>query len=126
MERFGMVESSFCDNCPTTLETIKHLIWDCPRARNTWNYVNDLLTPKIGYYYITYESIFLGNERPIYAAETIIVWCLRKVISIERTTEIRHEYIKNLIETLFRYEQASFGKDSIKFRGRWKTLITLF
>jgi len=91
MQRFGMVVDQHCSLCPDTVETIKHLIWDCPRSRNAWDALNDIVRPILGRDYVNYEVIILGNENPIYAIETYIVWLLKKIITIERIQAIEPE-----------------------------------
>jgi exonuclease III len=124
--RFGMTENPNCNLCPTAVETIKHLLWDCPRSRSAWEHLNDFLRPKIGRNYVDYETIFLGSDNPIYAIETMIVWTLKKIISINREDDISQNNIIALFKTLFKYEKQAFIKCPDKFKRRWEGIVDLF
>ena len=128
MFKFKMVDSPNCKYCTNVIETIKHLVWDCPRSTRAWSYVNvnNLTSPKLGRIYIDYNSIILGNEQLIPAMEVIIVWVLRMIMSIEREQQIQNEAIFSQIRTVFRYEENSFGLYSSKMLKRWGNLIDIF
>ena len=119
MHRFRMVNSPNCARCPNTIETIKHLLWECPRSRNAWNYLNTKIRTSIGYDYVTYDTIILGGNNPIYVIETLIVWILRIIMSIERSEIITNSAIDQQIKTLFNYEKQAFRKNMQKFNMRW-------
>ncbi len=126
MFKFKMVDSPNCTYCINQIETVKHLIWDCPRSRNVWNQVNDWFRPVIGIDYINYETIVLGGQKPLGALETIIVWVLRTIMSIDRENMIPNEVITAKIKSLFIYEKKVFGKASKKLSARWAKLIDVF
>ncbi len=42
MHRFKMTISNKCTRC-NSVETTKHLLWDCPESRNIWNLLNSIL-----------------------------------------------------------------------------------
>jgi len=87
MFKFKMVESPNCKVCGE-VETIKHLVWDCPRSKSVWRYINELTLPKLGRDYITYNTIMLGNVDTLPAMEVIIVCVLRLIMSIDREQAI--------------------------------------
>jgi len=125
MFRFKMVDSPNCKFC-SSLETIKHLIWDCERSARVWRYINELTKNYLNTEYINYNTIVLGNENPLPAMEVIIVWVLRLIMAIEREQLILNEAILLNIKTLFFYERTCFGSNSKKFKSRWGRLIELF
>ena len=125
MHRFKMINTPNCSRCPNTIETIKHLLWDCPRSRNVWDHLNLRLKNIIGYDYINYETIILGGDRPIYAVETLIVWLLRVIMSIERDEIITNNTVDQQIKTLFNYDKISFGENTAKFKLRWKNIASI-
>ncbi len=120
MFKFKMVESQNCVLCDNSVETIKHLIWDCQRSKNVWDYLNNLLRPVVGQNYIRYDTIFLGGDDPIYAIETFIIWMLKKIISIDRTQLITNDFILAQLCRLLEFEKITFGYDSGKFKARWR------
>ena len=125
MHRFKMVNSPNCSRCPNTIETVKHLLWECPRSRNVWDYLNLRLKDDIGYDYVNYETIILGGDRPIYIVEILIVWLLRVIMSIERDEIITNSIVDQQIKTLFNYEKISFGENTNKFKLRWESLESI-
>jgi len=122
MFKFKMVGTPNCLTCGN-LETIKHLIWDCPRSKNVWKYINELTSPKLGREYVNYNNIMLGNEKTLPAMEVLIVWALRLIMAIEREQPIQNEQILATFRTLFFYESNSFGKTSKKMKARWGELL---
>ena len=126
MFKFKMVETPNCSFCLDEVETVKHLVWDCPRSVGTWKYINDLTRPILGLDYINYKSIILSAEKPLPAMEVIIVWVLRMIMAIERVQQIQHETILLQIKTLFYYEQKCYGTRSKQMAKRWGKLIDLF
>jgi len=123
MFKFKMVDTPHCSFCNIEIESIKHLIWDCPRSRQTWTCVNEWLGDTVGREYFTYETIVLGNENPINCLETIIVWVLRLVMSYERNEQVTTDQIKNQINTLYIYEKKMYEANPDKFEKRWGPLM---
>jgi hypothetical protein len=125
MFRFKMVEDPYCGYCGN-VETIKHLIWDCPRSSRVWKYINNLTRAKLGRDYVSYNTVILGNENTIPGMEVIITWSLRLIMAIERNQELRDEVVLNQIKTLFFYEKTCYRINSKQMRSRWGELIELF
>ena len=125
MFKFKMVNSPNCSICPDTAETVKHLLWDCPRSAAIWSYLNDLTRECLGGEYIDYNVIILGNPNPILAMETMIVWAMKTITSIERDHIVNNETILNKLVTLLHYEQKAFGRHSKKLSKRWGNLLQL-
>ncbi len=41
MFKFKMVNSPLCNYCVTEIDTIKHVLWDCPRSSRAWEYLRE-------------------------------------------------------------------------------------
>ena len=67
----------------------------------------------------------MGGDRLIYIVETIIVWLLRVIMSIERDEIITNGTVDQQIKTLFIYEKFAFGESTAKFRSRWKNITSI-
>ena len=68
----------------------------------------------------------MGGDRLIYIVETIIVWLLRVIMSIERDEIITNNTVDQQIKTLFICEKLTFGENTAKFKLRWKNITTIF
>ena len=115
MFKFKMVNSPYCSICPEDVETIKHLLWTCPRAARVWNYLNTLTIVFLGGNYISYNTIILGNSIPYMAMETMIVWALKMITAIERESFISNKIIFQKFSTLFYYGK----KSSEEIQRKW-------
>ena len=100
MFKFKMVNSPNCSICTDTVETVKHLLWDCPRSARIWSYLNNTTRVILGREYINYNVIVLGNPNPIMAMETMIVWALKIITSIDRSQMVESESIFQKFKTL--------------------------
>jgi len=126
MHRFKMVESPNCVMCPNVPETIKHVLWQCPRATRVWQSLNNKTRGSLGFDYITYNTIILGRKNPNMAMETMILWTARLLMSINREDIVSNEAIEHNFKTLFYYETKTHGANSKKFMARWGSLSGLF
>ena len=126
MFRFKMVNSPMCSLCGTEIETIKHVLWDCPRSARAWNFLTSLTRDYIDQGYISYNSIILGSHQPNMAMETIITWVIKLIMSINREELISNEVIVHKFNTLFYYEKKMFGLHSRKLKARWGNLLNKF
>ena len=124
---FISVFFSFC-LCSSIVQTpgsLKHLIWDCPRSARVWKLLNNLTKDLLGGEYINYNTVILGNSKPLMAMETIIVWALKLITKIDRDSFISNEVITQKLSNLLHYERKTFSKNSKKFLNRWGNLIHL-
>jgi exonuclease III len=124
MFRFKMVESPMCDFCQgqDIIESIKHMLWDCPRAQVPWNYLQNLISRSFGINYLSYENIVLGSEETIPILECIIVLILKLIVVKDRTDIITNERIMNKIESQFTIEKQAMKNKVNKFIKRWAKL----
>ena len=125
MFKFKMKDNPNCNMCPDIVENIKHLIWDCPRSARVWNFLNNLTKDLLGGEYITYNTVILGNTKPLMAMETIIVWALKLITTIDRDSFISNEVITQKLSNLLHYERKTFSTNSKKLLKRWGNLIHL-
>jgi len=121
-----MTDSPNCKICIGTQETIKHVLWSCPRAQRIWEYLKTQTRHYVGEDYISYNTILLGNNKPNMAMETLITLATRSILSIDRDEFVRSEIIDKKMINLFHYEKKSFGAKSKKLRARWGTLMNKF
>ena len=126
MFKFMMVDSPHCSFCPNEIETVKHVIWDCPRSTRAWEYLESQTREALGREYLSYNTIILGNPEPNMAMETMITWTLKLIMAINREELINNEVIANKFSTLFYYEKKAFGLNSKKMKSRWGNLIVRF
>ena len=126
MFKFKMVDSPHCSFCPNEIETVKHVIWDCPRSTRAWEYLESQTREALGREYLSYNTIILGNPEPNMAMETMITWTLKLIMAINREELINNEVIANKFSTLFYYEKKAFGLNSKKMKSRWGNLIVRF
>jgi hypothetical protein len=122
MFKFRMVDSVLCDYCAhhDVVETIKHMLWECPRAQNLWNYVINLVARAYGVNYISYNTIILGQEVAIPVIENVIITTLKLIMVKDRSTEIAVEQLKNKIKVQFFIEKRSLKQRD--FQKRWGLL----
>jgi hypothetical protein len=111
--------------CTNVIESIKHVLWDCPRSARVWEYLNNKVRGVLGYNYITYNAIILGRNNPNMAMETMILWAVRSIMSIDRENMISNEVIEHKFKTLFYYEKQTFGSNTKKLISRWGNLVNI-
>ena len=121
-----MVDSPACKFCLTQIETVKHVLWSCPRTARAWEYLKGITMSHIGSDYITYNTVIVGNPEPNMAMETMITWVTKLILAINREEIISNEVIQQKFQTLFYYEQKTFGLKSKKMRARWGNLLDIF
>ncbi len=126
MYKFHMSDTPNCPTCTNTIESIKHVLWSCPRAERIWEFVRTQTSAYIGNDYLSYNTIVLGNPNPNLAMETIITLVTRSILSINREDFIVNDVINEKINNLFYYEKKCFGVNSKKMRARWGNLINKY
>jgi len=126
MDRFKMKDYPNCDFCTNTVETIKHVLWDCPRAARAWNFLNEETRTCLGSEYINYSSVIIGNPQPNMAMETMITWTCKLIMSINREDNISNELLLAKFKTLYYYEKKMLGTNSRKMQKRWGNVLNKF
>ncbi len=126
MHRFKMITSPNCSTCPEVIETVKHVLWECPRSMAAWDFLNSYTRQYLGREYVSYEAIILGNKDPNMAMETMIVWTMKMILSINREQRISNQLLESKLKTLFYYEKHMFGVKSKRMRSRWGGLLNMF
>ena len=124
LHRFRLVDSPLCTHCNNgqEIESIKHVLWDCNRAQNVWNYLNSILEQTYNTTYITYDSVVLGSISTIQVAESMILTALKLILVKDRSTEIAIETVKNRIKAQFIIEQNGMKNKRVKFQKKWSRL----
>jgi len=126
MFKFKMVNSptcTFCSNLNQT-ESIKHLIWDCPRSQRLWSFLDSVIYQAFNVRYINYEAIIVGSENVIPVVEPLIVTTLKLIFSKDRSNIITVEELKSKLRIHFIIERNMFSnKNKLnKFWARWAKL----
>jgi len=124
MARFRMIDSPLCTFCGDNnrVETIKHLVWDCPRSRGPWEFLKGICIQAYNRNYINYNSVVLGSDRPIDVMEQIIVLVLKIILKKNREDRIENDTIKNVIKNQYIVERMAMQKQQHKFNRRWASL----
>ncbi len=125
MHKFKMVDSPNCGECPDQIESIKHVLWECPRAVRAWSYLNSITRNWLSREYVNYETIILGNKDPNMAMETIITWILKLLLAKNRD-HISQSQIDAKLKSLFFNEKSAFRLKTNKLRARWGPLLGMF
>jgi hypothetical protein len=115
MKIYKMTETDCCPRCGNT-ETARHLLYDCPHAKNIWNIYSEIvIEDKV----TMYEDLIQVNDSQ--AAIMIKMKLIQELIQIERPKNWNKEriivIIKNLIETE-RYNAIKYKKLN-KFKKTW-------
>ena len=123
MFRFKMVDSPFCPFCVGgSIETIKHLLWECPRSGFVWDTFSTIINRSYNLDYINYTTVVLGSQNPILVIESLILALLKLIVTKDRTNVITTEMIHSQIKTQFILEKNLMRKVHGKFRKRWERL----
>ena len=119
-----MVNSPFCEYCTedNVVETIKHILWDCPRASRIWESLNIITSRAFNLNYMTYNTIILGSEKPIFVLETLILVALKLILTKDRSTAITREVLESKIKLQFILEQKAMKDKTMIFQNRWAGL----
>jgi len=122
MFKFKMVESSNCDFCLEEVETIKHMLWDCPRAQQGWRYLKRLCGQAYNDEYVNYDSIVLGSANFIPLVETLIMLTLKCITAKDRSNSIDNDHLTNKFKSQYIIEKAAMKNKKIAFEKRWGPL----
>jgi len=96
MFKFKMIESEVCDIC-NEVETLRHAIWDCRRAKAVWQSFNCMLQSLAVQVNVSFENIFIGFSPPNFVLESITTRLTQYLLSYDRTKQITQQNVKNLL-----------------------------
>jgi len=96
MFKFKMVNSPNCNRCGQ-IESIKHVVWDCARAKRVWQWFNELLSNLNYTNRVDLQSIFLGFYPTKPVLESIITKLTQTLLGIERTADIQVEIMSKTV-----------------------------
>lgn len=99
MLRFKMVNSSDCDFCGEK-EDVKHVLWECNRARRVWNTLAQILLNMSIRIDIRFENLFVGFNPTNRVIEGIITRLTQVLLRIDRNNAIESNIIKHEIVNL--------------------------
>ncbi len=107
MFKFKMTQNDNCDHCGLK-ETVKHVLWDCARAREVWNRLEVILRAVDIAKEIKFENIFIGYSPTDAVLEGIITRVTQILLRIDRENGIE--------ERLLRYELIQLARQYVKVR----------
>ena len=96
MFKFKMIDDDKCTICGE-IETIKHAIWDCNRAKLVWDYVKRLIVviaPEID---VTLGSLFIGFNPTNPIVETILTRITQRLLSYDRSSVIVPQELRSIL-----------------------------
>ena len=71
---------------------------------------------------MTYNTIVLGSEKPIFVLETLILVALKLILTKDRSTAITREVLESKIKLQFILEQKAMKDKTMIFQNRWAGL----
>ena len=122
---FGMVNSPLCNRCGLHDEDTNHLLFECPKSKEIWQLVNNILTE------ITNENVVLDKNDILFGTNyfkykncqginSILSKIKNSFIQIERPQPII-EHIKSQISQVIKIEKMYLSE--IKFNKKWGKFV---
>jgi len=99
MFKFKMSPNENCDLC-NICETIKHVLWECPRAATLWRFLSDIINTIGSELVLSFECLFIGFAPTEPVFEAIITRMCQILLRIDRSSLIPTGVITNEIVTL--------------------------
>ncbi len=124
MFKYKMVTNENCDFCGVK-ETVKHVLWDCARARGVWNNLTIVLR-EIGLTTdIEFKNIFVGFKPTQIALEGIITRVSQILLRIDRENSVNERQLRlELLQLARQYIMVRFKSNMESERNIWEKLIT--
>jgi len=116
MLKFKLSQDELCDFCGQ-IETIKHLIWDCRRSSQVWQYVNSLLIECGVHQIIEFSSLFTNYDPINLVIEVVSTKVIQLILQIDRDGIIDISKVKS--EIIFLGHMYERTKD----RDLWAKLM---
>ena len=126
MFKFKMTESPNCPRCDS-IESTKHLLWECQDSKEIWNLYNDLLDRcGLGEMRITkYEDLYYTEQCKILS--TIKMKIIQEFIQIERPKGWTRERMEKLVTNIRNIELYNSQKNNNlnKVKKEWNHFLSL-
>jgi len=109
MFKLKMVENEACEVCGE-IETLKHAIWECNRAKKTWQTFSAMLEYLSSQVSITFDTLFVGFNPTNSVLESVITKLTQSLMSYDRGSMIGTQNVKRILynyATLNKYKTAS-------------------
>ena len=90
MFKFKMTNNDSCDNCGSK-ETVRHVLWDCNRAKEVWNNLNEILSEIHFEHEIKFEHLFIGFKPTIPFVESILTRLCQILLRVDRSQLIMRQ-----------------------------------
>ncbi len=121
MARFKMIESENCNVCGR-VETIKHALWECDRAKRVWVIMNNIIG-QLGYsVQIEFKNLFVGFSPTLDVIESIVTRLSQLIMSYKRETMILDHVI---LQTILDYTILNYNftkKYNKKSLSEWRNI----
>ena len=121
MFKFKMVDSDKCDTCGE-VETIKHVLWECRRAKLVWDKINEMLLFIGSGVRIAFDNIFVGFNPTNRVVETVITRTTQMLLSYERSSEISIQALKVMLLGFAYVNSNKSGKINSNDSSTWKNI----
>ncbi len=96
MFKFKMSQSESCDFCGE-IETVKHVLWDCERAKRIWKCLDSIFRNININVNIQFENVFIGFRPTNPVLESIITRLTQMILRIDRVNRIEDREVKQEI-----------------------------
>jgi len=121
MFKYKMTTNEKCDFCGVK-ETVRHVLWECQRARGLWNNLNILLSTSGNEAEICFDNLFVGFNPTNKVLECIITRFTQILLRIDRANAFSNELIRS--ELIQLATQNIFIKnESIIILNSWKQIL---
>ncbi len=121
MFKYKMTESNRCDHC-MEIETVKHVLWDCRRAREVWVVLGEIMQGLNLGIEVQFENLFIGYNPTNRVIEGIITRLSQIILRIDRQNGIETNTIKTEILQLAKINFLMPNK-KIPDSDLWKKII---
>jgi len=93
MFKYKMTANEICDFCGMR-ETVRHVLWDCQRAKSVWEFTSARLSEVNIITNIEFQNIFVGYNPTNNVAENVITRISQMLLRIDRNNPIIDAKIK--------------------------------
>jgi len=125
MYKFKMTQNDKCDICGE-VETVKHAIWECSRAKRVWELFRSLIRSIDESIGLTFENLFVGYDPTNKVIETMITRITQSLLSFERNSYISDPALKNIVSRYAyknKFIECKRKKINLKDIEKWERVL---
>ena len=127
LKQFGIRDSEKCEHCDE-IETISHLLYDCPSAQEIWNQTKTWLTNEYAQtFHIDKKSVLIGNIHNEIIINYILTIIKHEIFKQKwNKKQLNIHKIKRILKNHMDLEiYIGTVKNNVqKVLGRWSTLYS--